>query len=178
MPRLRTAIHSAHDRGVLPQYRPDGNVRALCRRLDQLAPISMRRLIHQLDSLMIVNPHPEGGGGAPGGGGGAPGGGGGTPVQATVGVELTLTAGAFNTLRVFGSNFVGNEEIAITITSTTKFAAGGQSTADNSTTTAAVNGGFSVSVGVSCPAGASTTHVAYATGTSSGRISNKAARSC
>jgi hypothetical protein len=171
MSRLRTAIHSARDRGVLPQYRPDGNVRELCRRLDLSAPISTSYLIHLLDSLHIVDPHPGGGGGSPGGGGG-------TPAQATVGVELTPTPGAFNTLRVFGKNFVGNETIAITVTSTTQFANGSQSTADNSTTTAAAGGSFSVSVGVSCPAGASTTHRAYATGTSSGRISNSAAASC
>lgn len=54
MPRLRTAIHSARDRGVLPQYRADGNVRQLTRRLDMLAPISTRHLIVFLDSLHIV----------------------------------------------------------------------------------------------------------------------------
>lgn len=53
MPKLRMAIHSARDRGVLPQYRPDGNVRQLVRRLDMLAPISTRRLIALLDSLHI-----------------------------------------------------------------------------------------------------------------------------
>lgn len=58
MPRLRTAIHSARDRGVLPQYNPDGNVRELCRRLDLSAPISTRSLIQLLDSLHIVGPHP------------------------------------------------------------------------------------------------------------------------
>jgi hypothetical protein len=54
MPRLRTAIHSARDRGVLPQFRPDGNVRELVRRLDMLAPISTRHLIAFLDSLHIA----------------------------------------------------------------------------------------------------------------------------
>ncbi|GGY50822.1 hypothetical protein [Streptomyces omiyaensis] len=60
MPRLRTAIHSARDRGVLPQYRPDGNVRQLVRRLDMLAPISTRHLIALLDGLhIVVAPQPS-----------------------------------------------------------------------------------------------------------------------
>jgi hypothetical protein len=58
MPRLRTAIHSARDRDVLPQYRPDGNVRMLARRLDLTAPISMRSFIRLLDSLHVVIPPP------------------------------------------------------------------------------------------------------------------------
>ncbi len=53
MSRLRMAIHSARDRGVLPQYRPDGNVRELVRRLDMLAPISTRHIISFLNGLHI-----------------------------------------------------------------------------------------------------------------------------
>lgn len=59
MPRLRTAIHSARDRGVLPQYRPDGNVRELVRRLNMLAPISTRHLIVFLDSLHVEPRGPD-----------------------------------------------------------------------------------------------------------------------
>lgn len=58
MPGLRSAIHSAHDRGVLPQFRPDGNVRMMTRDLGLLAPISIRSLIELLDSLHFVDPQP------------------------------------------------------------------------------------------------------------------------
>lgn len=58
MPGLRSAIHSAHDRGVLPQFRPDGNVRMMTRALGLLAPISIRSLIELLDSLHFVAPQP------------------------------------------------------------------------------------------------------------------------
>ena len=41
----------ARDRGVLPQFRPDGNVRMMTRALGLTAPISVSALIRLLDSL-------------------------------------------------------------------------------------------------------------------------------
>ncbi|ALC19559.1 hypothetical protein SPRI_1253 [Streptomyces pristinaespiralis] len=56
MPQLRSAVHSARDRGVLPQFRPDGNIRMMARALDLTAPISVRSLIRLLDSLHFDTP--------------------------------------------------------------------------------------------------------------------------
>ncbi len=58
MPGLRSAIHSARDRGVLPQFRPDGNARMMTRDLGLTAPISVRSLIKLLDSLHFDHPRP------------------------------------------------------------------------------------------------------------------------
>ncbi|MEV0009441.1 hypothetical protein [Streptomyces sp. NPDC047973] len=54
MPQLRSAVHSARDRNVLPQFRPDGNIRMMARALDLSAPISVRSLIQLLDSLHLT----------------------------------------------------------------------------------------------------------------------------
>jgi hypothetical protein len=98
-----------------------------------------------------------------------------TTATATIGVDLTLRPGPFNDLRVFGSGFAPNEAIEISVTSTSTGGGGGSST---TAATADSSGKFSHTVGVSCPSGLQTTHIAFARGVSSGRISNKASTSC
>ena len=110
---------------------------------------------------------------------GVPGGGGGVSGSASIGVELRLTGGAFNELRIFGSGFNANEPVALTHESVERFPDGRQGRSSSTfQTTADSQGRINHTMSVSCPAGFQTTHTARARGVSSGRLSNNAAASC
>ncbi|MFD6275379.1 hypothetical protein ACFWFI_07375 [Streptomyces sp. NPDC060209] len=100
MPELRSAVHSARDRGVLPQFRPDGNIRMMARALDLTAPISVRSLIRLLDSLHFDRP-PVDGASAP-----AP------PPHISVGSAGSGSGAVFT---VQGTGFVGGHDVRVRV---------------------------------------------------------------
>jgi hypothetical protein len=94
---------------------------------------------------------------------------------AIIDVSLTVQPGPFDNLNISGRSFLANETVAITVTSTFS---GSPAVETGATFQADSTGGFSGSVGVSCPAGQQTTHTAVARGERSGRVSNRRGASC
>ncbi|MFB7669682.1 hypothetical protein ACFC1R_38275 [Kitasatospora sp. NPDC056138] len=165
MSGLRTAIGNARHRGVLPAF-PNGNIRTLATELGLPKTVLISQLIKTLDGLQ-----PKTGG--PGGPGQPP-----HPVTAHIDAQLTLLPGPFNDLRVSGRNFASLEPVEVVVQSTTHFGDGTQSSGGNTTpVTADEAGAIDVTVAVSCPVGATTTHQVTARG-SSGSLANTAAVSC
>jgi hypothetical protein len=129
--------------------------------LGMARPISLKALKEKVDQILS---HPGTGHGTGTG-----------PSSPFIDVSLTVQPGPFNNLNISGRGFLANESVAITITSTRS---GSPSAETGAAFQADSTGGFSGSVGVSCPAGQQTTHTAVARGEKSGRVSNTGGVSC
>ncbi|WP_432140165.1 hypothetical protein [Streptomyces sp. bgisy154] len=101
------------------------------------------------------------------------------PVTAHIDVQLTLlSTGPFDDLRVSGRNFGGLESVEVVVRSTSYFGNGVESSGVNKSQVKATEAGvIELTVAVTCPAGATTTHQVEARG-SRGSLANTAAVSC